>query len=55
MIKVFEEAVKSPIRRKGFGKIKTAVMGNQKVVVKIINKICDQGKAFAFHDNKGTD
>ncbi len=30
-------------------------MGNEKVVVKIINKVCYHGEAFAFHDNEGTD
>ena len=37
MASVFEEAVKGPVRRKRTGNIKTAVMGDKKVVVKVIN------------------
>lgn len=55
MIKVIEEMVKSPVKWKGNGDIKTAVMGDEKVIVEAINKFCNHGKAFAFHDNKGTD
>lgn len=55
MVKMFEETVKSPIRGKRHGDIKTAVMSNEKVVVKVIKKVSNHRKAFAFHDNKGTD
>lgn len=55
MVKVFEEMVKSPIRGKRYGNIKTAVMSKEKVVVKVIKKVSDHRKTFAFHDNKGTD
>lgn len=54
MAKIFKEAVKSPIRRQGTGYIKTAVMGNEKVVVQVIDKVGNHGKTFAFHNNKGT-
>lgn len=30
-------------------------MGNEKVVIEIIDKISDQGEAFIFHENEGTD
>ena len=55
MVKAFEETVKSPIRGKRHGDIKTAVMGNEKVVVKVIKKVSNHRKAFAFHNNKGDD
>ena len=32
-----------------------AKMGNQKVVIKIIDKVCYHGKTVTFHNNKGTD
>ena len=37
------------------GDIKTAEMSNEKVVVKVIMKVSNHRKAFAFHDNKGAD
>lgn len=55
MVKIFQEAVKSPVRRKRQGNIKAAVMGNEKIVIEIIDKISDHGEAFTFHDNEGTD
>lgn len=30
-------------------------MGNEKIVIEIIDKISDHGEAFTFHDNEGTD
>lgn len=30
-------------------------MGIEKIVIEIIDKVSDQGEAFAFHDNEGTD
>lgn len=53
MVKVFEETVKRPIRRKWNGYIKTTIMGNQKIIIKKINKVCNHGKAFTFHDDEG--
>lgn len=41
MVKMFEETVKSPVRGERHGDIKTAVMGNEKVVVKVIKKVSD--------------
>ena len=55
MVSVFEEAVKGPVRRKRTGNIKTAVMGNKKVVAQIIDQIGDHGKTFTLHDNESTD
>lgn len=54
MVEAFEETIKSPIRRKRKGDIKTAVISNEKVVVKIVDKVRNHGKTFAFHDNEGT-
>lgn len=50
-----KETVKSPVRWKWNGNIESAVMGDEKVIVEVINKIRNHGKAFTFHDNKGTD
>lgn len=47
MVKAFEETVKSPIRGKRHGDIKTAVMGNEKVV-KVI-KIGGRGVWRRYH------
>lgn len=55
VVEVFEETIKSPVRRKRLCNVKTAVMCDEKVIVEIINKIGDHGKAFTFHDNKRTD
>ncbi len=55
MVKVFQETVKSPVRRQRQGNIKTIVVYDEKVVVEIIDKIGNQGEAFTFHYNKGTD
>ena len=52
--KFFQEAIKSPIRRKWTRNIKATKMRNQKIIVKIIDKIGNHGETFAFHDNKGT-
>lgn len=54
MVKVFEEAVKSPIRGKGAKNIKPTVVSNEKIIVEIVHKVSDHGKAFTFHNNKGT-
>lgn len=54
MAETFEETIKSPIRRKRKRDIKTAVISNEKVVVKIIDKVSNHGKTFAFHDNEDT-
>ena len=55
MMEVHQEAVKSPVGRKRFRNIKTAVMGNEKVIIQIINKVRYHGKAFAFHNNERTE
>ena len=55
VVKLLKEAVKSPVRWKWHGYVKTTIMSNQKVIIKIINKVCDYGKVFAFHDNECTD
>ena len=55
MVKVFEETVKGPIRRQRSGDVKTAVMGNKKVIVKVVNKIRNHRETFAFHDNESAD
>lgn len=55
MIKGFKETGKCPIGRKGQGNVKTAVVGNEKVIIQIIGKVGNHGKAFAFHHNKSTD
>ena len=55
IVKVFEEAIKSPIRRQWSGYVKTAVMGNEKVIVKVVNKIRNHRETFAFHDNESAD
>ena len=49
-----QKAVKCPIGRKGLRNIKTSVMGNEKVVIEIINKVGYHGKTFTFHNNKRT-
>ena len=55
MIKVFQKAVKSPIRGKRRSNIKTAVMCEEKIVVEEIDKVGKHGEVFAFHDNQRTD
>jgi len=55
VVKVFQKEVKSPIRGKLCRNIKTAIVCNEKVVVKVIEKVGDHGKAFTFHNSKGTD
>jgi len=54
-IKVLEEAVKRPIGRKRQSNVKTAVMGNEQVVVQVIHKVCDHGKTLALHYKEGAD
>lgn len=54
VIKVSEEAVKSPVRWKCNGNIKSVVMGNEKVVVEKVDKVRIHGNAFTFHNNIGT-
>ena len=54
MVKIFQEAVKSPVRRKRQGDIKSAVMGNEKVVVKRISKVNYHGETFIFNDDERT-
>lgn len=54
-IKVFQKAVKSPIRRKRRSNIKTAVMCDEKIVVEIIDKVSKHGETFALHDNERTE
>ena len=55
LVKVFKETVKSPVRGERQRNIKAAVVGDEKVVIEIINKVSNHGKAFTFHNNKGTD
>lgn len=55
VVKVFKEAIKSPVGGKRQSDVKTAEKGNEKVIVKIIKKLRNHRKAFAFHDNEGTD
>lgn len=55
MIDIFEEAVKSSIKWKRRCDVKTAVMGDKKVIIEVIDQISDHGKAFVFHDNERTD
>ena len=50
MVKVFDKALKSPIGRKRFKNIKSAVMSDQEIVLEIIQKIGYTGKAFAVED-----
>lgn len=52
MVKGFEKAVKEPVKGKGTGNINPTVMGNEKVVVEIIDKVKNHGKAFTFHDDR---
>ena len=54
VVKVLQETVKCPIGRQGFGNIKAAIMGNEKVIIEVVHKVSNHGKAFTFHDNKGT-
>ena len=54
IIEIFQEAIKSPIRRKRTRNIKATKMSNQKIIVKIIDKVGNHGETFTFHDNKGT-
>lgn len=37
---------------KRFKNIKSAVMSDQKIILEIIQKICNAGKTFAFHHNE---
>ena len=53
--KIFQKAVKSPIRRKRRSNIKTAVMCDEKIVVEIIDKVGKHGENFALHDNERTE
>lgn len=53
MVKIFKEAVKGPVGGKRQGDVKTAVVRNEKVIVKVVDKVGNHGKAFAFHDDKG--
>ena len=55
VVKVFKEAIKGPVGRKRPCDVKTAEKGNEKVIVKIIKKLRNHRKAFAFHDDEGTD
>ena len=55
MVKVIQETVKCPVRGKRQRNIKTAIVGDEKVIIEIIDKVSDHGKTFTFHDNKGTD
>lgn len=54
MDEVFEETIKSSVKRKRQGDIKAAVMYDEKVIVEVINKICNHEKSFTFHNNKVT-
>lgn len=36
------------------GKYQSAVMGNKKIVIEIIDKVGNHGEAFTFHDDEGT-
>jgi hypothetical protein len=54
MIKVNQETIKSPVGWKGNGNIKSTVMGNEKVIIQIINKVRNHREAFTFHNNKCT-
>ena len=54
MIEMNQETIKCPIRRKRLGDIKTAVMSKEKVVIQIVNKVRNHGKAFTFHNDKIT-
>lgn len=54
-IKVFQKAVKSPVRGKRRSNIKTAVMCDEKIVVEIIDKVGKHGETFALHDNERTE
>ena len=44
--------LKSPIERKQTKNIETAGISNNKIVLEIIQKICNVGKAFTFRYNK---
>ena len=55
MIKVFQEAVKCPVRRKRCRNIKATVVGNKKVVIKVVDQIGNHRKPFAFHHDESTD
>lgn len=54
MVKVYKEAVKNLIRGKRQGNTKIAVVCYEKVIIQIIDKICNHREVFAFHNNKGT-
>lgn len=54
MVKIFKETSKRPVGRKRKGNVKTAVVSNEKVIIQIIDKVCNHGETFAFHYNKGT-
>jgi len=36
------------------GNVKIAKMSNEKVIVKIIDKVRNHGETFTFHNNEGT-
>lgn len=55
MVKLFEESVKSPVRRERLGDIKTTKMSNDQVVVQIAYQIRNHGEAFNLHYNEGAD
>lgn len=55
MVKIFKEAVKCPVEGKRQGDVKTAIVCDETVVIKIIDKIGNHGKTFAFHNDKGAD
>ena len=52
---LFNETLQCPVGRQGFHNIKAAVMRDQKIVLEIIQKVCNTGKALAFHHNKRPD
>ena len=47
----FDKPLQRPIGRQGFHNIKAAVMRNQQIILEIIQKVCDTGEAFTFHDD----
>lgn len=55
IIKVFQEAVKCPVRRKRCRNIKIAVVRNKNVVVEVVDQIGNHGNIFAFHNDESTD
>ena len=54
VIKIAYKAIESPVGRKRVNNIEAAVMGDDEIIVKIIDQIGNVSKTLAFHNDDGT-